>query len=105
MLSSADFIAVQLFAVVALYLTHTSRQMGISALMLPSTSSQTRDLWLVTAVYELSATVSVIFDAGMTLSKKFCTLVEKIKGSKKISKFLAIFQMAVSLLKMVVLES
>lgn len=67
MLSSADFIAVQLFAVVALYLTHNSRQMAISALMLPSTSSQTRDLWLVTAVYELSATVSIVLDAGMTL--------------------------------------
>ncbi|XP_051160796.1 uncharacterized protein LOC127281223 [Leptopilina boulardi] len=70
MLSSADFIAVQLFAVVALYLTHSSRQTAISALMLPSSSSQTRDLWLVTAVYELSATVSVVFDAAMTLLEK-----------------------------------
>ena len=32
-------------------------------------------------------------------------LVEKIKGSKEISKLLAIFKMAVSLLKMVVSES
>lgn len=68
MLSSADFIAVQLFAIVALYVTHNNRQLVISALMMPATSSQTRDLWLVTAVYEVSAAVSVVFDAIMVLS-------------------------------------
>ncbi|OXU26161.1 hypothetical protein TSAR_015570 [Trichomalopsis sarcophagae] len=67
MLSSADFIAVQLFAIVALYVTHSNRQLVISALMMPATSSQTRDLWLVTAVYEVSAAVSVVFDAIMVL--------------------------------------
>ena len=76
MLSSADFIAVQIFAVVALYLTHSSRQMAVTNLMMPSTSSLTRDLWLVTAVYELSAAVSVVFDAVMALSK---TLLKSFK--------------------------
>jgi hypothetical protein len=70
MLSSADFIAVQLFAAVALYVTHSNRRLVISALMMPVTSSQTRDLWLITAVYEVSAAVSVVFDAIMVLSKK-----------------------------------
>ncbi|XP_015112852.1 uncharacterized protein LOC114841044 [Diachasma alloeum] len=65
MLSSADFLAVQVFAVVALYLTHNSEH-TISTLMLPAVSSQTRDLWLVTAVYEVSAVVSVVFDAVMS---------------------------------------
>ncbi|XP_058789240.1 uncharacterized protein LOC131663130 [Phymastichus coffea] len=70
MLSSADFIAVQLFAIIALYVTHSNRQLVISALMMPATSSQTRDLWLVTAVYEISAAVSVVFDAVMVLIGK-----------------------------------
>ncbi|XP_012255726.2 uncharacterized protein LOC105685862 [Athalia rosae] len=67
MLSSVDFISVQLFAVVALYLTHSNNRSVISPLMLPTASSQTRDLWLVTAVYEVSAVVSVVFDAVMSL--------------------------------------
>lgn len=67
MLSGADFIAVQLFAVVALYVTNNNRQLVISALMMPTSSSQTRDLWLITAVYEISAAVSVVFDAVMIL--------------------------------------
>ncbi|XP_015523867.1 uncharacterized protein [Neodiprion pinetum] len=67
MLSSADFITVQMFAVVALYLTHSNNRSVISTLMLPTASSQTRDLWLVTAVYEISAVVSVVFDAVMSL--------------------------------------
>ncbi|KAK0183270.1 hypothetical protein PV327_001327 [Microctonus hyperodae] len=66
MLSSADFIAVQLFAIVALYLTHNSKHSAISTLMLPTMNSQTRDLWLVTAVYEVSAVVSFVFDAIMS---------------------------------------
>ena len=68
MLSSADFITVQLFTIIALCLTHSNRQLVISALMMPSTSSHTRDLWLVTAVYQVSATISVVFDAAMILS-------------------------------------
>ncbi|XP_015600589.1 uncharacterized protein LOC107270254 [Cephus cinctus] len=66
MLSGADFIAVQLFAVVALYLTQNNSHSAISALMLPIASSQTRDLWLITAVYEISAVVSIVFDAVMS---------------------------------------
>ncbi|XP_066596767.1 uncharacterized protein [Prorops nasuta] len=66
MLSSADFISVQLFAIVALYLSHSSKHSTISVLMLPSSTSQTRDLWLITAVYEISAVVSVVFDAIMS---------------------------------------
>lgn len=69
MLTSADFIAVQLFAIVALYLTHINKQLTVSALMLPVASPQTRELWLVTAVYEISAVVSVIFDAIMAFSE------------------------------------
>lgn len=70
MLSTADFIAVQLFATVALYLTHNSKRSAISTLMLPTMNSQTRDLWLVTAVYEVSAVVSVVFDAVMSFSNE-----------------------------------
>lgn len=71
MLSGADFIAVQLFAVVALYVTNNNRQLVISALMMPTSSKQTRDLWLITAVYEVSAAVSVVFDAVMILCNNF----------------------------------
>ncbi|XP_014209173.1 uncharacterized protein LOC106639880 [Copidosoma floridanum] len=70
MLSSADFIAVQLFAMVALYVTHSNRQLVISALMVPSSSSRTRDLWFIAVVYEVSAAVSVVFDAVMILMGK-----------------------------------
>ncbi|XP_012279644.1 uncharacterized protein LOC105699332 [Orussus abietinus] len=70
MLSGADFISVQLFAIVALFLTHGNNHPAISALMLPATSSQARDLWLVTAVYEVSAAISIVFDAVMSLVGK-----------------------------------
>lgn len=70
MLSSADFISVQLFAIVALCVTYSNKHSTISVLMLPTVSTQTRDLWLITAVYELSAVVSIVFDATMSLSKQ-----------------------------------
>ncbi|KAL7289929.1 hypothetical protein TKK_0016314 [Trichogramma kaykai] len=66
-LSGADFIAVQIFAIVALYLTSKNTPLVVSALMMPSTSSQTRDLWLITAVYEIAAVVSVVFDTSMIM--------------------------------------
>ncbi|XP_034951959.1 uncharacterized protein [Chelonus insularis] len=96
MLSSADFIAVQVFAIVALYLTHNNKHSAISTLMLPTMNSQTRDLWLVTAVYEVSAVVSVVFDAVMSFMGR------EVTGCSGIYNHVQIYYSSIIFLVMVV---
>ena len=66
MLSVADLSIVQLFAVAAVYVTYRSE--GVSSLA-SIKSSQRRDLWSVTIVYECSALLAVAFDAVTRFGK------------------------------------
>lgn len=62
MLSSADFVIVQVFIASAIYIHH--RIEGISTLACFK-SSEKRDLWSVVIVYDISAIITVVFDAVM----------------------------------------
>lgn len=65
MLSVADFVSVQCFALAALYITHKTNCLPTLASF---KSAQRRDLMTVVVAYELSAIFSVSFDAFM----RFC---------------------------------
>lgn len=75
MLSIADLIAVQLFSLVSLYITHYSYHKHHNHTKSNNNrkniiiNSKSRDLWIVTFVYQLSAIVSVLFDSIMVI---FC---------------------------------
>nr|CAD7398084.1 unnamed protein product [Timema poppensis] len=62
MLSSADFVIVQMFVITAIYVTH--RTDGISSLA-SFKSSQKRDLWTIVIVYEFSAVLGISYDVIM----------------------------------------
>lgn len=70
MLSVADFVAVQCFALAAAYITHKTNCLPALAAF---KSAQRRDLLTVVVAYELSAIFSLSFDALMRFGNFFLT--------------------------------
>lgn len=68
MLSAADLVAVQCFALAAIYITHKTN--GLTTLA-SFRSAQKRDLLTVVIAYELSAVFSVAFDALMRFGQYY----------------------------------
>ncbi|XP_063232529.1 uncharacterized protein LOC134536652 [Bacillus rossius redtenbacheri] len=97
MLSSADLVLVQLFVVMALYMTHRSE--GLSSLA-SFKSTQKRDLWSVVVVYEVSAVLAVTLDAIMRFVGSEVSGCSGLFGHTQVlySTVMAVFAMAKFLL-------
>ncbi|XP_071452846.1 uncharacterized protein [Hetaerina americana] len=65
MLSSADFIVVQLFMVAGICIT--KRLKSVSPIENVKMTAHKRDFWIIVAAYELSAIVAVVYDAVMKI--------------------------------------